>query len=71
MQTDLNLPEFIATFCAPTTAYNKTCGTYFLKHRWEEYCGQYAGTNEQFITTLKNLGYKINKNEQLKLRYIG
>lgn len=72
----LSLPAFIATNFASTCGYNKNCGSYFLKHRWEEYqhsvgiTNSYAGMENDFIQTLRQLGFKVNKKNQLKLRPI-
>lgn len=68
----LTLPQFIALAFRPSVAYNKKVGSYFLKHRWEEYSKTYAGTNEEFIELLRVLGYDVSKKtERMKLRYFG
>ena len=65
MQT---LAEFIADNFVQSKTYNKVYGSYFLKHRWEEYSRQYAGVESDFIKTLESIGYKTNKYNRLKLR---
>jgi hypothetical protein len=68
----LSLPQFIALAFRPSVSYNKKVGSYFLKHRWEEYSKTYAGTNEEFIELLRALGYSVSKTtDRMKLRYFG
>jgi len=68
----LTLPQFIASAFRPSVSYNKKVGSYFLKHRWEEYCGTYAGTDEQFTEVLRQLGFQVSKETgRMKLRYFG
>lgn len=68
----LTLPEFISSAFRPAVGYNKKVGSYFLKHRWEEYCGRYAGTDEQFTNVLRQMGFQVSKKtNRMKLRYFG
>ena len=68
----LTLPQFITSAFRPSVAYNKKCGSYFVKHRWEEYCKTYAGTDEQFTEVLRQMGFQVSKEtNRMKLRYFG
>jgi len=63
------IQAFINTYSRPTAGYNKTCGSYFLKNRYEQLLRTYIGMEEDFIKLLRTMGYKTNKKNQLKLLF--
>jgi hypothetical protein len=59
--------DFIITHTKPTSTYQ--VGAYFLKNEFERLGMEYI-EYETFIDVLGEIGYKLNKKEQLKLALV-